>query len=235
MNFVCDHCAGGNHGKCSGETRCDCQHKPTRCLMTYWFTSDWHFGHRNILTLGEGRPFDTLEEHDKTLIERHNAAVKPDDHVWVLGDVAMGKIEESLARCARMNGRKFLVCGNHDRPAMTIDGNKRDRWIRRYIEEGGFDHVIVPVEATDWTVDFELPSGDVGMSHYPYSGDSQETERYADPRPVDHGRWLLHGHVHHSWRANERMINVGVDVWDYAPVSAATVVEIIQQSDESAS
>lgn len=83
--------------------------------MTTWFTSDWHLGHRNVVTLGEGRPFASIEEHDEALIARHNALVSPDDLVWVLGDVAMGDITASLAKCARMNGRKILICGNHDR------------------------------------------------------------------------------------------------------------------------
>jgi len=70
--------------------------------MTVWFTSDWHFGHRNILTLGQGRPFSSIEEHDEFLIDRYNAVVRDDDVVWVLGDVAMGNIGESLAKCARL-------------------------------------------------------------------------------------------------------------------------------------
>jgi calcineurin-like phosphoesterase family protein len=73
-----------------------------------------------------------------------------------------------------MTGRRILICGNHDRPAMTSDPEKRDRWVRRYRDEGGFDQVILPTEFTDWAVDYELPSGDVSLSHYPYSGDSQE-------------------------------------------------------------
>lgn len=198
--------------------------------MTTWFTSDWHLGHKAILGFGAGRPFAWIEEHDAELVRRHNALVAPDDVVWVLGDVAMGKIEDSLALCAQMNGRRILICGNHDRPAMTSDPEKRDRWVRRYRDEGGFDQVILPTEFTDWAVDYELPSGDVSLSHYPYSGDSQEVDRYADRRPVDQGGWLLHGHVHEAWRQRDRMINVGVDVWDYAPVSAEVLEELIRRS-----
>jgi calcineurin-like phosphoesterase family protein len=31
--------------------------------------------------------------------------------------------------------------------------------------------------------------------------------------------WLLHGHVHEKWRQQGRMVNVGVDVWDFTPVA----------------
>ena len=29
-----------------------------------YFISDLHFGHERLLTLGDGRPFKTIEEHD---------------------------------------------------------------------------------------------------------------------------------------------------------------------------
>lgn len=115
--------------------------------MTTWYTSDWHFSHRNILHFGSGRPFDTIEEHDAELVRRHNVVVAPSDTVVVLGDVAMGCIEESLALCAQMNGHKILICGNHDRPAMARMPDKALSWIHRYREEGGFDDVWL--EATD--------------------------------------------------------------------------------------
>ncbi len=189
--------------------------------MSTWFTSDWHFGHRNVLTLGAGRPFGTVEEMNETLIERHNAMVSPDDEVWVLGDAAMGSITESLACCARMNGHKILVCGNHDRPAMTDDPAWVAVWRDRYMGEGGFSGVLL-VEPSAAVC---LPGGQIVLaSHYPYAGDSRDgPDRYADRRPVDFGEWLLHGHVHHRWRVNGCQINVGVDVWDYAPVSADTI------------
>lgn len=192
--------------------------------MTTWFTSDWHFGHRNILHLGEGRPFATIEEHDEALIARYNALVRPSDDVWVLGDVAMGDITESLARCARMNGHKILVCGNHDRPAMTDDPVKRARWVERYESEGGFDPVFAQ------SVCATLIGGtSVKLSHYPYAGDSRDgADRYPERRPIDEGHWLLHGHVHHAWQVNGRQVNVGVDVWGYEPVSIEHLVEFIR-------
>ena len=193
--------------------------------MTVWCTSDWHFGHRNILTLGSGRPFSSIEEHDEALIDRYNAVVRDDDLVWVLGDVAMGNIDQSLAKCARMNGMRNLVCGNHDRPAMTTDTAKRHRWTRRYINEGGFAAVLVLDERRP-SMDIHIRGCCFAASHYPYQGDSTGTERYTDRRPVDDGRWLLHGHVHDTWRVQGRQINVGVDVWDFAPVSASQILSI---------
>ena len=199
-------------------------------MTTTWFTSDWHLGHRNILQLGRGRPFDTIAEHDAQLIHRHNALVDDRDPVWVLGDVAMGDIAVSLALCAQMKGRKILVCGNHDRPAMTNNPDKRGAWTARYINEGGFAGALLAEPAT--TV--RLPDNRlVRASHYPYRGDSGDEDRFADRRPVDDGGWLLHGHVHHSWRVSDRQINVGVDAWDYEPVPARRIMELMDAGTSS--
>ena len=62
----------------------------------------------------------------------------------------------------------------------------------------------------------------VTMCHYPYTD-----ERYPELCPVDNGSWLIHGHVHDEWQINGRQINVGVDVWDYTPVSIETIRSLI--------
>lgn len=207
--------------------------------MSVYFTSDLHLGHRAMSAEGKGwRPFATQEEHDNTLIENFNAVVGPDDVVWVLGDVAMGKIEDSLAMCARMNGNRMLICGNHDRPAMTTDKAKRHQWTRRYLDEGGFAAVLVlddplslPVNGMQITLG---PDRTAVASHYPYEGDHSADERYAHRRPADEGEWLLHGHVHDAWKVRGRQINVGVDVHSWAPVAASEIVGIIQRAEASA-
>ena len=78
-------------------------------------------------------------------------------------------------------------------------------------------------------VELELAGGiEVRLCHFPYEGDSGERDRYVEERPVDDGRWLLHGHVHETWRQRGRMINVGVDAWAGRPVSEQRLVELIQ-------
>jgi calcineurin-like phosphoesterase family protein len=78
-----------------------------------WFTSDTHFGHRNILEYEkEGRPFSDVEEMNETLISNWNETVSPKDIVWHLGDFAFGRVNIELA--SRLHGKKRLVMGNHD-------------------------------------------------------------------------------------------------------------------------
>jgi len=86
--------------------------------VNLWFISDTHFSHENILRFSkpDGTPlrwFHSAEEMDETMIERWNAVVRPQDHIYHLGDVALNK--PSMERIMpRLNGHKRLVRGNHD-------------------------------------------------------------------------------------------------------------------------
>jgi len=213
-----------------------------------WFTSDHHLGHEKIISLS-GRPFETVEEMNSVLIERHNAVVGKNDLVWVLGDVAMGAIAETLPLWARFNGKKILVSGNHDRTfaGAQTDPALRARWVSAYKEQGGFQHVVTGAGWLNTSPRFRTPllipriGGPFGptvqVSHFPYSGESDggRADRYASsrpkpwrPGPKEPYPWLLHGHVHERWCVEGDMINVGVDVWDFRPVEDEVVAALIE-------
>lgn len=78
-----------------------------------YVTSDTHFSHARISELA-ARPFGSVSEMDAEMIRRWNGTIAPTDVVLHLGDLALGPIAESLALTAQLNGRKFLVPGNHD-------------------------------------------------------------------------------------------------------------------------
>lgn len=188
--------------------------------MTTWFTADLHFGHRNIIRYCN-RPFGGVQHMDEMLVRNWNEVVQADDTVWVLGDVAMGSLESSLRLVGRLLGRKLLVAGNHDR-CWTPHGRRAEGWTERY-QEAGF------AEVHQGTVELAVANTTVLACHFPYEGDSHDDDRYTEHRPVDRGLWLLHGHVHDTWAQRERMINVGVDVRNYRPMSEAAVADIIDQ------
>lgn len=90
----------------------------TNTHSTFFF-SDPHFFHKKLIRGTEGnfgehaRPFDTIEEHNETIVNNWNSVVKNNDVVWVLGDcVFAGK--ENLVIFERLKGKKRLVLGNHD-------------------------------------------------------------------------------------------------------------------------
>jgi calcineurin-like phosphoesterase family protein len=79
-----------------------------------WFTSDTHFGHKNIIKYCN-RPFENTVVMDSVLIERWNKVVKPNDIVYHLGDFAFAKKERIAEIVRKLNGTIYLVKGNHDK------------------------------------------------------------------------------------------------------------------------
>jgi calcineurin-like phosphoesterase family protein len=81
--------------------------------------ADTHFGHKKVIEFEPiARPFATIEEHDRALVERWNAMVKPKDTVWHLGDVFFGK--DGHLPLASLHGLKRLVLGNHDHYPLAV-------------------------------------------------------------------------------------------------------------------
>lgn len=84
--------------------------------MSVFFIADLHLGHSNIFTKWKTssryQAFDSIEEHDETILQNWNSVVTKRDVVWVLGDVGFNtKGKEILPK---LNGIKHLVMGNHD-------------------------------------------------------------------------------------------------------------------------
>ena len=79
----------------------------------------------------------------------------------------------------------------------------------------------------DVTIEIAGTDRQLQLCHYPFAGDSKETDRYSDRRPTDRGQWLACGHVHDRWRQRGRMINVGVDAWGGHIVTEGDLVALI--------
>ena len=180
------------------------------------FTSDMHYGHRNIIRYC-ARPFADVDEMRETLVARWNEAVKPEDRVYVLGDFSLDKrqLQEILPR---LSGEKHLIAGNHD---LCHPSRKRIAKFTQLYLDAGF--ASVSVESF-----LDVDGQRIRLHHLPYRGDSTKVERYREFRPVDDGLWLFHGHVHEVWKVRDRQINVGVDQWDFRPVALETLMEIVR-------
>jgi len=175
-------------------------------------TSDHHFGHARIGELA-ARPFSSVAEMDREMVERWNALVSPDDVVLHLGDLALGPISQSVALTSQLNGRRLLVPGNHDRVSPATQSNRAIERFRPLYEDAG------------WTVLPEILRGTrrgarLLASHYPYEGDTTGVERHSTHRPGDEGIPLLHGHTHSREFGphGSHEFHVGVDAFGYAPI-----------------
>lgn len=188
--------------------------------MAMFFTSDLHFGHVNIIGFCD-RPWADVPAMNAGLISRWNEKVTNSDYVFVLGDFAMGKISETLPIAERLNGHKFLVPGNHDR--CFSKSKDSEKWIKAY-REVGFD--VLPER-------YLVGLGDTHamVCHFPYSVNAHD-ERFADKHPEDLGGLLLSGHVHDAWLMQERNINVGTDVWDYAPAHEDEIMNLFTTGEK---
>jgi calcineurin-like phosphoesterase family protein len=185
-----------------------------------WFTSDPHFGHRQILTYSK-RPFATLEEMHETLIKNWNECVRPNDTIYVLGDMALCSFKEFEPIAKRLNGIKYLIRGNHD-----------------HYSEGQYNKLGFTVLHE---VKMKLAGHMVRLSHYPYALPWYKRPfafkselRYMERRPPKiEGEWLLHGHSHVKYKKadKENRIHIGVDAFNFYPVSQREIESLMNKTD----
>lgn len=139
---------------------------------------------------------------NRDMILRWNSRVGQYDTVYYLGDFVMSPAHY-LKIADRLNGKKFLVPGNHDHPFF---GKKIPEY-SKYFE-------ILPKEVEMFGF---------LLCHLPYAGDHPDyQERYKEFRPVCAGLDLLCGHIHDTWKIKWHgasiMLNVGADVHDFQPI-----------------
>ena len=200
-----------------------------------FFSSDLHFFHANVIKYCD-RPYSSVEEMNEDMIEKWNSVVKPEDSVYVLGDISLA-FRPIEAFSHRLVGTRYLVPGNHDWcHSFHKKGRKdREKWIGEY-ERYGWN---VMSEQTSMILE-EI--GEVNLCHHPYgnenSNDGEEYhDKYAKWRPIDNGKVLLCGHVHEKWQtkkssAGTLMINVGVDVHKFIPISQTEIIDIVNKESK---
>lgn len=195
-----------------------------------YFTSDQHFGHQNIIDYVP-RPFTSVYHMNEVIISRWNERVSPDDTVYVIGDVCMGRLDEQIEMVRRLLGEKILIPGNHD-ACHPSHRKYSEEWIQRY-RDVGFD-----VKRWDEIVTLTIGEHEVRLCHFPYHESSgRHGDKYSAYRPDYLGDWLIHGHTHQTtvFSTHPHQFHVGVDAWDYYPVSLDTVERLITQHSQKSS
>lgn len=149
-----------------------------------YYIADCHFFHEALNREMDHRGFASVEEMNEYMIKRWNEKVRNRDEVVILGDLSMGNAEQTNALLDRLQGKLFLIVGNHDNRYLRSKTFHKERfgWIYPYAElhDGGRKVVL---------------------SHYPiacYNGQYLKNKK-GEPRT-----YMLYGHVHDSH--DERLI-----------------------------
>ncbi len=171
-----------------------------------WFTADTHFGHKNILEYTQ-RPFESVEQMDEALIEKWNSKVSPDDEVYHLGDVGLCPPKKLAKTLDRLNGKIYLIKGNHDKSAEAC--KDRFEWIKDYHE------MVVP--------DSDCFKGQQLIVMLHYAMRVWQASHY--------GTYHLYGHSHGQLTddPNSLSFDVGVDSNDFAPINYEDVKRIMSE------
>ena len=181
--------------------------------MTVWFTSDTHYGHRNIIKWYEGRrnlvfesmrPLVDADKIDKavihsmdaSLIANHNSKVQPSDVIYNLGDFTFhhdkARIDEIFNQ---LNGEKHLIVGNHESP---------------YV-------LSLPWKSISFLKEIHVEGQRLVLCHYGMRVWNRS----------HHGAIQLYGHSHGSLLGTSQSVDVGVDGFaQYYPV---TLTEILRE------
>jgi len=189
-----------------------------------WWTSDLHFGHSNVIEYCK-RPYRSVSEMDRDLIERWNRVVSPKDYVVFLGDWCLH--QRYFATMAQLNfAHLFFVAGNHDRTNHLGNMLATDPDMMHLVDKVTiYDHLVV-----------EIGDREFYAVHRPI--------RAIDSMPT------LCGHVHEKWmflppgteigehsrhedkvtkKLTQPVLNVGCDQHNYTPISDEQILEFFDE------
>ena len=194
-----------------------------------YYISDLHLFHEAVIRF-DNRPFVSLDEMHKAMVEKWNSKVTNGDTVYILGDVSLrGKKEGLIALVATLKGKKVLVRGNHD----DISDYRYQQLFSEIVD---YKEIHDSVSGTNY---------DLVLSHYPIFS----------WKKMGRGTILLYGHIHnnpeeeyyqkclagmmenkcrHTYGAIPRAINVGCMLpWmDYEPRTLKEIMDYSQCPDD---
>lgn len=170
-------------------------------MSNKFFTSDPHFDHKKIIQYAN-RPFDDVQQMNTALIDNWNKTVGPNDEIYCLGDFAFAPPDRMEQIAAQLNGKKYLILGNHDKK-LSYGFKDQFEWVRHY-------HEVRDVKPN------------IMLFHYAMRVWNKS----------HHGSWHLYGHSHGSLPEDPTMkaMDVGVDCHpEYRPFSYEEIKQVMDQ------
>lgn len=176
--------------------------------MNIWLISDTHFRHANMYRFVQGdgvtrvrERFASVEDADEWMAEAWNTDVRPEDHIWHLGDMTMDRTpsqaEGFIHFVRRLNGHKRLVLGNHDHfPIHTYASAGIQKIVASHRHAG------------------------LIYSHIPLHPMSVASEKVIA---------CVHGHIHAEDSPPGKYVNVCVERTGYRPIALDEVLRLARQ------
>lgn len=180
----------------------------------YYYTSDLHFDHKNIIKYCN-RPYANVDEMNKGLVANWNSRVKPEDTVYILGDLTLAGKERALEFLKQLKGNKILVIGNHDTFAYKDSFDSEAAHFCCQVERKAMCRVHDP-----------FIDKSIVLCHYPL----------AVWKHKEQGVLHFYGHVHNSTPERfpylqqiDGAYNVGADVQGWYPRTAQEIINSNQK------
>lgn len=180
-------------------------------MSRIWICSDLHFGHDKDFIYGP-RGFDSIEEHDKTIIKNWNELVSWNDEVWLLGDCMLGDNEAGCRKLNQLAGQIYIIAGNHDtatRIQMYVN-------IRPTIHVMGLAYII------------KYQGYHFYLSHYPTI-----VSNYDDDKPLKRKLINICGHSHTQNKFKDidkgLIYHAELDAHNNKPILLDTIIEDIKK------
>lgn len=161
--------------------------------------SDTHFNHANIIRYCN-RPYSSVPDMNKNLIDNWNSVVGKDDTVYFLGDFCLGKKDDVITFGRKLNGHKILVMGNHDRATETT------------LKEAGFETIY----KKPTLIEFEEYGITILFSHAPVF----------DPQ---YQHYNVHGHIHDELGNDAKHFCACMEQIGYTPILLEKIVEYFKE------
>lgn len=142
-----------------------------------YYISDLHFHHKGVNYRMDKRGFPTVEDMNEYMIKAWNDRVRKNDEVVILGDLSLGTATPTTEIVKRLQGKKYLIIGNHD----------------KFLQDRDFDRTLF--QDVCYYREMNDDGRKVILSHYPifcYNGQfRKDSEGNAKV-------YMLHGHVHNT-------------------------------------
>jgi len=179
-------------------------------MSKIWLTSDLHLGHDREFIYGP-RGFNSIEEHDKTIIQNWNNLVSWEDEIWLLGDCMLNDNEGGIRKLNQLAGKIYIICGNHDTATrVQLYAN-----IRPTILVMGLAYIL------------KYQGYNFYLSHYPTL-----TSNYDNDKPLKRQMISIAGHYHTKNKFKDmdkgNIYHVELDAHNNKPVLLDNIIKDIK-------